>query len=370
MVLTSYMPTRILCGENCVEKNADVFSAFGKRALIVTGKHGAKESGALDTLLSVLQKQEISFEIFDDITENPQTRDCRNAGDQARHMQADFIVGIGGGSPLDAAKAVAIYASDDSMQASEIYTKAGSAAPLPVLLIGTTAGTGSEVTGVSVLTDSETGRKRSVKGKNCYAAVSFCDCQYTRSMPQSVRVSTALDAFAHAYESYLSTTGNDLSRLYAKRAIEIIWPQLKSYESGHADDVEYDSAYAASLYAGMAINITGTLAPHTLGYALTEEYHVPHGVACAVFAPALLRHLWENGGEQKVKELLTLLQTDLVSFSNTVLSLCDLSLTIPENKIEVMRERWRGKIASFEHVPGGFTDRDAVRFYQSLFSDR
>ena len=152
MISNIYMPVRCIVGRGCVEQSGGIFASAGKRCLIVTGRSSARLSGALGDAEKALQGAGISYEIFDGIGANPLVSACCAAGKRARDIGAEFILGIGGGSVLDASKAIAIYAADPSLAPMDIYKREYSGTPLPVLLIGTTAGTGSEVTGVAVLT--------------------------------------------------------------------------------------------------------------------------------------------------------------------------------------------------------------------------
>ena len=165
-----YMPVNIIGGSNVLQDNKNVFSQFGKKCLIVTGASSAKKSGALDDVVAILDELSIEYSIFDAITENPLTTTCCEGGKVAREFSADYIIGIGGGSPLDASKAVCVYATNPQILDDGIYTEKVENEPLPLIVIGTTSGTGSEVSGVSVLTRKD-GRKQSVGGKNYYAPI-------------------------------------------------------------------------------------------------------------------------------------------------------------------------------------------------------
>ena len=210
-----YMPVKCYWGENSVEENSSVLNTLGKSCLILTGKSSAEKSGAFADAVKALEKEGISWSHFNGIGENPLISACHSAGEAARKAKAEFILGIGGGSVLDAAKAVAIYASNESLSPIDIYKREYENAPLPVALIGITAGTGSEVTAVAVLTNDETGVKKSISGPDCYAAISFCDPKYTATLPYASTVSTALDAFAHAIEGFFTPKGKGIIRLYA-----------------------------------------------------------------------------------------------------------------------------------------------------------
>ena len=168
------MPVNIIGGDNVLQNNKNVFSEIGKRCLIVTGAASAKKSGALDEVIAVLDELNIEYSVFDKITENPLTTTCCEGGKVARDFSADYIIGIGGGSPLDASKAVCVYATNPQIIDDGIYTDEVTYKPLPLIVIGTTSGTGSEVSGVSVLTRKD-GRKQSVSGKNYYAKYALAD---------------------------------------------------------------------------------------------------------------------------------------------------------------------------------------------------
>ena len=284
-----YMPVNIIGGNNVLQNNKNLFSEIGKRCLIVTGAASAKKSGALDEVIAVLDELNIEYSVFDKITENPLTTTCCEGGKVARDFSADYIIGIGGGSPLDASKAVCVYATNPQIIDDGIYTDEVTNKPLPLIVIGTTSGTGSEVSGVSVLTRKD-GRKQSVSGKNYYAKYALADAKYTYSVPYRTTVSTALDALAHAIESMFSPRADFLTEQFALISIRMIHPVLEKLSKSDAlpDEADRDTLYFASLYAGFALNKGGTGFPHGMGYALTEDYNVPHGIACAVFIPQYL----------------------------------------------------------------------------------
>lgn len=356
-----YMPTRIIGGKDCVLKNGEVFSFYGKRCLIVTSKSGALKSGALKDVLETLDKEGLEYIVFDEITENPLVSACVKAGEKAREFNADFIIGIGGGSPLDASKAVAICAENPEYDIDGLYNREIPSKALPLILIGTTSGTGSEVTGVSVLTNDKTMMKKSISGADCYAAVSFLDSKYTYSMPYSVTVTTVLDAFAHAVEGWFSQKCTVLPTKYAEMALPEIYKGLKYlYETKALPDEKMrDSLYYASIYAGLTLNVCGTAFPHTVGYILTEEFGVPHGKACTAFFPVLLEKAKANSPE-RVKKLLSLLNTDEDTLSDIIIDLTDVKIEADKNDIKKWCSRW-GVVKNFMNTPGGFTNQEAEK---------
>lgn len=364
-----YMPVRVFGGKDAVLEHTDCFSQFGKRCLLVTGSKSAKLCGALSDVQTVLQQQGIEYTVFDGVQPNPTTADCCSAGKCAREFSADFIVGIGGGSALDSAKAVAVYAANEMLSAEDIYVYNDNYAipPLPLILIGTTAGTGSEVTGVSVLT-RENGRKQSVSGKDFYAAVSFADPKYTYSAPYAVTLTTALDAFAHAVEGWFSNRFDTMAHLFAQKALPPLWHALQYfYETQKTPDKAMrNDIYYTSLYAGMALNICGAGFPHGMGYALTEDFALPHGRACAAFMPSYV----VRGIEFKpdlAKEFFTLLGTDFEEFEQVILSLTDLSdISMTESQITAYCARWKN-LKNFKNSPGGYNTAEAETVLRKLF---
>lgn len=365
MNLTSYMPVRIISGANCVKENADLLKDFGKKCLIVTGGSSAKKSGALNDVIYVLEKNNIEYSVFDEITENPYTSDCRRAGECARNFGSDFIIGIGGGSPLDAAKAVAIFATNEELSHSDIYNMTHKNKPLPIILVGTTSGTGSEVTGVAVLTNSDNGMKKSIGGM--YSQISFCDYKYTCTMPYSVTVSTALDAFAHACESYFSSMSTELSEIYAEKAFELLAEGLKDLykRKDVPDDRMRQVLYNASIYAGLCLNITGACFPHTVGYALTEDYGIPHGKACAAFIPDFI-NICDEHKHEKAQRMFDIMNTDKESLCKMITELADINITVSQEQMAKYRTRWVDPVKNFSRTPGNFTSDTAVKLFEKF----
>lgn len=361
------MPVKLIAEKSAVKANSNIFSQFGKNALIVTGGSSAKRCGALDDVIEALEKNGIEYQVFDKITQNPQASVCCEAGQLARDFNIDFVIGIGGGSPLDAAKAIAFYAANKTLEAQDIYNYDISLSPLPLILIGTTAGTGSEVSGVSVLTQDD-GRKKSVGGNNFYANLSFCDPKYTYSAPYEITVSTALDALAHAVEGWFSPKFDIISKIFAEKAIPTIWKALQHfYETKELPSEEMrDELYYASIFSGMTLNTCGTAFPHGMGYALTEDFNVPHGKACSVFMPALVRRGLEIKPDS-ARELLNLIGTNYLEFEKIISDLTDLKdIKITEEKINTYCERWVN-LKNFNNSPGGFSVDQAKKLLLELF---
>ncbi len=364
-----FMPVKTVSGPDSVLKNSTLLKDFGKKCLIVTGSSSGRLSGALDDVQAALLKEGITYGCFDSIGPNPLISACHAAGIQARDFGAEFIIGIGGGSPLDAAKAVAIYASNKDLERIDIYKRVYANNPLPVVLIGTTAGTGSEVTSVSVLTVDETGRKKSISGADCYAKLIYADPKYTYSVPYDITVSTALDAFSHGIEAWFTPKCTGITKCFALKGIPMLWSALKILHKASElpPKAVRSELYYGSLYTGLAINTCGTAYPHPLGYILTENYGVPHGKACAVFLPSFLEraHKYEP---QKLTELLVWLGTDLLSLCKIITELTGLPrIHITQDQATRFAERWVTEAPkNFSSSPGGLTAKDAQELLAKL----
>jgi len=343
MDMKFFMPTNIIFGKDCIKNNATEFSKYGKKCLIVTGKTGAKKSGALDDVISALNSVEAEFLIFDKIEQNPLYTTCKVASDKAKEFGAEFIIGIGGGSALDAAKAIAVLSSCTDTSAKALYSCDWDAMPLPVIAVGTTAGTGSEVTSVSVITSPE-GLKKSFRAPSTYPVTAFGDATYTMSLSPEFTRSTALDALSHCIESYFNRTSNDISRTFALRGISILLEMLN--KTAVCDTIpltfeEREKLYSASLYGGLAISVTGTALPHALGYFLSEQYDICHGNACAVYLEEFINYNAKTVPEE-MECFLKVLGTDKDALIKLIKqNLPKINIQLTEEKIGELAPRYK-----------------------------
>ncbi len=367
MAYDFYMPARVLGGEGIVLAQSALMRKFGTKCVVVTGGSGAKKSGALADAVVALEKEKIEYKIYDKIGENPLVESCREAGLMAADFGADFLVGIGGGSALDAVKAAAVFAANPSLEAEEVYRMQYKFDPLPTVGIGTTSGTGSEISAVSVLTDTK-GVKRSIKGDFGYFNLVFADWRYTCSCPMSVTVSTALDAFMHAAEGWLGPKCNEAASAFAAECLPKIYGYLKKFlaDGELPDDEGRRVLYHASLSAGFTLNYCGTLFPHPVGYILTEHYGIPHGRACAAFFEPLLKKV-RCFAPEKADSLVRLLGDSEENIIHTMKTLADCShIVIDEDRAAELVKRWGNVPKNFEATPGGFTHAEAAQALVNL----
>ena len=356
MNMNMYMPTRLFTGEGCVKEAADRIKAIGKRCLVVTGAHAAKACGAYDDVIAVLEKNGQSYALYDGIGQNPKLSDCMEAALVAESLEADMVIGIGGGSPLDAAKCIAVLAANPGMSQEVLYSKIWEHTPLPVVCVGTTAGTGSEVTKVAVITNLQ-GMKKSINDDRIFPVLSLGDPGYTDTLPEFFTMSTAIDALCHCTESYFCRTANEISHCYSIRGIRIL---LKCFayirENGFSsiNKEVRNQLYNASIYGGLAIHVTGTCMPHSVGYFLSEDHGIPHGTACAQFLPDFLLH-----NEKVVPDLCTEFYNEVGVRRDEFLEMLSSAtpkkeISMTKEEVEALHPRWVGN-ASIGKIWGEFT---------------
>lgn len=361
-----YMPVNLCTGENIVSQKKDYICSLGKKCIIVTGAVAAKKSGALDDVVNSLDAGGVKWVLYDKMTQNPTVDSCVEAGILASDSGAEFVIGIGGGSAMDAAKAVAVFASNPSFSESEFYSTSWPVDPLPIVLVGTTAGTGSEVTNVAVLTDSKL-RKHSLHDNRMYSRLSLGDPRYTSTLPKSVTLSTGIDVLAHCTESYFCKKANEISRAFSVRGIRRLLPAL----SAAADDFNLSleqrgELYEASILGGLAICITGTAFPHNVGYYLTENYHVPHGIACSTFLPDFLNYVeyYDYNMASDFYDQIDSSRDELMEIIYKCLP--DLDITMTENEIISALPRWENN-NSVKNTVGTFTVDDIEEILKNKF---
>ena len=338
-----YLPVRLYTGSGCVRRHGEELRALGKRCTIVTGRTAAEKSGALKDVTDTLQEAGTGFTVFHGIEQNPSVRSCREAGAAAREAGAEYIIGIGGGSALDAAKAAAVFAANPALEEDGFYSGQWPADPLPIVLVGTTSGTGSEVTKVSVLTDSRK-RKHSIHDDRLYARLAFGDSRYTEALPRTITLTTGIDVLAHCTESYFSRKADEISRAYAVRGVRLLagpaGPLRKAAEGTELTPEDREQLYEASILGGMAINTTGTCFPHNVGYYLTENFGVPHGFASAAFLPELLEAAGKADGRYREDFFLACGISERALLDLTKKCLPEFNFTMTEQEIEDALPRW------------------------------
>ncbi|MBR3667829.1 MAG: iron-containing alcohol dehydrogenase [Ruminococcus sp.] len=284
-----YMPVKVFSENNCVPVHSADLAALGSCALIVTGRSSSKKNGSLDDVKAALEAEGIGYTVFDEVEENPSVETIMKARDIGVSCGADFVVGVGGGSPLDAAKAIAVMIKNADSTWELLFDSSASPENIPVAAVPTTCGTGSEVTGISVITRHDLRTKMSMAHK-VFPDIALCDGKYLLGAPMRVIANTAVDALGHMIESYINSAATPFSRMFADTGLKL-WSSCRGFLSGEEKLTEKAAAdlLCASTFGGMAIAHTGTSVPHGLSYTLTYEGGIPHGAAVGLFQSGYLK---------------------------------------------------------------------------------
>ena len=285
MLWQASFPTKVIFGQGVVNDQSKLLHRLGSKALIVTGQGGsATRNGALGDVCKSLYKAAVKWEIFNEVETNPTVETIRRGAYLASEFKADFIIGIGGGSPMDAAKGIAIKNLSEISDEELFELKYGEV--LPIVLVPTTAGTGSEVTPASILTSHKDQTKKNIGSSKLIPSIALLDPSYTFSIPWQITADTAVDAYSHAIESFLSIKDSPISSLFSQQAMAILGKELRLI--AHKKELtpeNRESLLYGSYLAGIAISLTGTSIPHALGYSLTYYKGMPHGRANGVIMP-------------------------------------------------------------------------------------
>jgi alcohol dehydrogenase len=280
------MPTKIVFGSGSIDqikKLVDEEFAF-ERLFLVTDM-GVQTVGLSEKILSHFP----DIPVFDAIEQNPKHSTINEAGRVVREKKPELIIGIGGGSVLDSAKAIALLANNPG--GIEDYEGRGmyKFPPLPVLAIPTTCGTGSEVTWVAVVTHTERRFKMSIKGPLMFPALAVVDPDLLVTLPPSLVASTGLDALTHAIEAYTVIPATYITDLFARDAFRLIYGSLRpAYEDIKGDDEARRNIMKGSMLAGVAFGNSDVGAVHCLSEAVGSLYDSPHGVSNAIFLPFVM----------------------------------------------------------------------------------
>ncbi|MFC4600909.1 iron-containing alcohol dehydrogenase [Cohnella hongkongensis] len=284
------LPTKIVFGNGAVEELPEhVWRLGGSKALLVTDP-GVLRAGVVRQALSVLENEGKACEVFSDIESDPDIRAVAEGVRIARKAGCDIVVGIGGGSALDSAKAIALMLGNEGSIADYVGVGKVPRKGAPMIAIPTTAGTGSEITIWSVLSDKENQVKLSVGSPYNCPDLALCDPELTLSLPPSVTAATGMDALVHALESYVNKATQPISEAMSLQAIKLISRSLRhAVLRGEDRQARYDMLLA-SLLAAMAFNATRLGLSHALAIPLGAKFHIPHGTVNAILLPEVMAY--------------------------------------------------------------------------------
>ena len=281
---TFYLPTHVYTGRGCFHEIGTVLASCGQRALLVCGGH-AVSHGLVDRATALAQAEGVDLAVYPYATQEPLLPMVEAALGVARSASCDVIVGLGGGSAIDLAKAVAGLAPLQGTPREYFAGRPVDGPSLPLVAVPTTSGTGAEVTKNAVLIDPESGVKTSIRDDRWFPRWAVVDPELTLSMPTAVTASSGSDALCQAIEAYTSIGATAITDGLAERAIALIGGALqRAYEAG--DDLDAREAMACgSLLAGMALSNARLGAVHGMAHPLGATYGLAHGLVCGLLLP-------------------------------------------------------------------------------------
>ncbi|MBW1902850.1 MAG: iron-containing alcohol dehydrogenase, partial [Deltaproteobacteria bacterium] len=290
-----YQPTDIKFGQGRVGEIGQIVSEWGKRCLLVTVPIFPDFEGLIRKVKQSLEESGIAVAHFDEVIPNPTTEVVSDGTRMARSHNADVVIGLGGGSSMDTAKAIAVEATHEGTCWDYLFFRdtQPTEKTLPVITITTTSGTGSQVTQVAVVTNPAEKNKSALYHPLIFPKVSIVDPELMVTVPKHITASTGFDVFAHAFESYLNLNGSPYTDLMSVEAIRLVAAHLpQAVKNGEDKEARTLMAWADTL-AGLSIANAGVTLPHGIGMAIGGNYpHVKHGEALAVVYPAILRYTY------------------------------------------------------------------------------
>ena len=306
MEFSYFLPVHIQFGLDKVDSVADFVKPYGNKALIVTGRTSAKKSGLYDRVTAKLDAAHIEHVLFDQVDANPLTTTALDGAALAKSESCDMVIAIGGGSIMDCAKGLAFMSVNEGDINDYIFNRKTSDKALPLIVIPTTCGTGSEGNGFGVLTNPETGDKKSLRCNAIVPKVSIVDPAVMGTMPPHVLASVGFDALCHNIEAYTSKTAQPFTDALAHYAVTLLAQYLvplykhvkakAESKSAVLNETQltkaWESVTLASTIGGMVINTAGVTLAHGMEHPASGLKDITHGVGLAVIEPVAVEYTW------------------------------------------------------------------------------
>lgn len=377
------IPNHTVVGTNVLGEAAPLLKKMGNKAFIVTGRHIAV-SYMMKQLTALLDENGIDCVIFDGITGEPTDTMIEKGVEMLKSSGCDFIIGIGGGSPLDSAKAIAAMAVNEGSIA-DYNGKEITGEILPLAAIPTTAGTGSEATKFTVITDSEKGIKMLLKGDVLVPKLAIVDSSFTVGAPKSVTSATGLDALTHAVEAYTSRKAFSMTDTLAVSAVKRIMKYLPIAYKEPDNSLAREQMSIAALEAGICINNSSVTIVHGMSRPIGALFHVPHGMSnamllkeCLSFAVSGAYEKFANlGRETGVASDSDSDETAAEKFIDSLQSICDVCEIPTLEQYGIDRDEYYSKISKMatDAVASGspantvkeVTVDDCIEIYKKLY---
>jgi len=283
------MPTRVEVGNGISEKTGEFIKELGAtRVLIVTDK-GVRAANLLEGIENSLLEANMDYDLYDEVEPNPSAETIHRGTQKLKEFKSDAVLAVGGGSSIDTAKGIAVMATNPGHILEYEGVGKIKKRPLPIIAIPTTAGTGSETTNSTIVTNRETHFKLAVLSPMLFPTLAILDPNLTLNLPQEITAATGMDALTHAIESYTSKAASPVSQGFAMQAIKMIGENLtKSYFVG-TDIESREKMLVASMMAGVAFSQSRLGNVHAISHTFGGVFNIPHGIANAALLPFVMK---------------------------------------------------------------------------------
>ena len=328
-----YSPTKIVFGIGMLKILGEEVHRYGSKALLVTSRSFARKYGYLESLVNNMKSSDVEVYVYEGIEPNPLFELCESIAQKYRNKGIEVVIGFGGGSVIDAAKAIAVALSSGKRLRDLVYPNVIDFDVIPVIAIPTTCGTGSEVTKYSILTDLHTKRKVPLVGPSIIPRVAIVDPETLKHLPSELLIWTTFDAFTHALEGFTAKSSNPISDAIALGAMEIILDSINYIHEKTRNTLA--NLHIASTMGGLVINATGTTLIHAIGYYLTTHHNIHHGLANAIILPYVLKINLRGLPQSKITKLLQIFRASSTDELIKKLSRTLKHLDIPSNLAQV-----------------------------------
>lgn len=327
------MPTNVFAGSDAMQNLNTIIKDGVTKIAIFTGENILK-FGLLDDVISIIEKNNIEYEILSDIPTEPSYTEAQEVVDNFKALNSDFIIGVGGGSVMDIAKLASVLSTDDYTVKDLLEDPLVAKKKVTTLMIPTTAGTGSEATPNSIVGVPEKNLKVGIVNGELIADHVILDSNMIKNLPKPIAAATGIDAIAHAIECFTSKKANPISDTFALEALDLTINNIIE-ACTNPDALEAKSnMLLGSFYAGVAITSSGTTAVHALSYPLGGKYHIAHGVSNAILLTPVMKF-----NEPVIKDLLAKAYDRVVKETNEELNVNEKSkyiIDLLENIVETL----------------------------------
>ncbi len=381
-VYSFQLPRKILFGVGISEKVGLEAKALGGREALLVTDQNLRRIGIPERIEEALVREGLNVDVFTDVEAEPRLEVAEAIAEAVRRRKYDIVVGVGGGSVLDMAKVAAIAATNFRPMRHYVGVDLVEKAGLPKVLLPTTAGTGSEVTNISVVTLTEDEMKTAIVSSHLFGDVAIVDPSLTYTLPPCLTASTGLDALSHALEAVMSINANPITDSLALQAIRLIFTYLsEAYRSGNAES-RYGMSLS-SLISGIALANAGVCLGHAVAYTFAVSYGVPHGVSCGLVLPYAFRFnassiSWKlpqiaeamrlDAEKLKTEELTTAISEAIFKLMGELQAPRRLrDLGIPEGAMSKMADKLLGMKRLIQRNPKLLSKEDALKLIKEMW---